>query len=321
METVVVTGASGHIGSALVRALLAEGNTVRALVRTDVKPLSGLDVDVRRVDVTDAAGVDEALRGASTVYHAAAQVTLSTGEHPRAERVNVEGTRNVVDACCKHGVAKLVHFSSVHALDRAGTLLSPTQGLVYERSKAGAEREVQRAVERGLFAVIVSPAAVIGPYDHKPSYIGRVLMMISRGLLPATIDGGQSWVDVRDVASSAIRASRSGVSGARYVLDGHWIAMPEFAKLAAKVARSRAPLFQVPRGLARALAPLAERASKLAGTEPLFTTASVDALETQARPRDQRSRDELAHGPRPTEETLADTFRWFEEQGLLRRRS
>lgn len=321
METVVVTGASGHIGSALVRALVADGRRVRAFVHRDERPLVGLDVERRRVDVTRAAEVDEAVRGAAVVYHAAARISLETGEDPAAERVNVEGTRNVVEACERHRIGTLVHFSSAHALDVSGALLSPSQGMVYERSKAGAEREVLAAVERGLRAVVVSPAAVIGPYDHKPSFMGRVLLMMARGLLPATVDGGQSWVDVRDVASSAIAASRAGQSGARYVLDGHWMAMPEFAKLASRVARSRAPLFKVPTGLARVFAPVAERASKLVGQEPLFTRASIDALEPTARPHDRRSREELGHGPRPTAETLEDTFRWFEDQGMLRRRA
>jgi dihydroflavonol-4-reductase len=139
--------------------------------------------------------------------------------------------------------------------------------------------------------------------------------------LPATIDGGQSWVDVRDVAASAIAASRAGRPGERYLLDGHWLAMPELARLAARVSRARAPLFKVPTRLARAFAPIAEKASKLAGVDPLFTAASVDALEPSARPSDVRARAELGHGPRPTEDTLRDTFRWFEEQGMLKARS
>src|SRR5512139_4333752 len=227
-EKVVVTGASGHVGAALVRALLAEGASVRALVRSDVRALDGLDIEKVKADVTDRAAVVDALRGAEVVYHAAARLTLESTVDEAADRVNVEGTRNVLEGCKTHGVRRLVHFSTVHVLHDGGDLIAEHAGLPYERSKAGAEREVQRAVKDGLDAVVVSPCAVIGPYDHKPSYMGRVLLMLARGWLPATVSGGQSWVDVRDIASSAIAASRKGEKGARYVLAGHWLPMHDF---------------------------------------------------------------------------------------------
>lgn len=318
-ETVVVTGASGHVGAALVRELLAGGAKVRALVRKDVRALEGLDVERVPGDVTDRARVIAAIRGAEVVYHAAARVTLESAHDPDADRVNVAGTRNVLDACRENGVRRLVHFSTVHVLEGAGGLIAEGAGMPYERTKAGAEREVNSAVAAGLDAVIVSPCAVIGPYDHKPSHMGRVLLMLARGFLPATVVGGQSWVDVRDVARSAVAASKMGETGHRYLLAGHWLPMRRFATLASHAAKVSPPRFDIPFALARRFAPVAERASRLMGQEPLFTLASMDALEQRPRSLDPRATEVLGHAPRPTEETLADTFRWYEEAGLLRR--
>lgn len=315
-----MTGASGHVGAALVRALLERGARVRALVRTDVRAVEGLDLEVRRVDVRDRSAVEAATQGADVVYHAAAQLTLAAGPDPAAEAVNVEGTRNVVAACRAARVRRLVHFSSAHALSPAGALLE-AEGRVYERSKADAERTVQAAAAAGdVDATIVSPAAVYGPFDHKPSYIGRVLLLVARGLVPATVAGGQSWVDVRDVAAAALAAAERGRTGARYVVGGHWHPMADFATAAARASGGRAPLFTLPKRLMAAVAPVAERAARLARVEPLLTEASLDALEDRPRAGDGLAERELGHAPRPLERTLADTYRWFEHKGMLRRK-
>ena len=314
---VIVTGASGHVGAALVRALLAEGHGVRAFVRRDVRALEGLAVELCRVDVTNRRQVAESLVDAEVVYHAAARLSLESGSDAAAEEVNVTGTRNVVDACRTAGVRRLVHFSTAHALDASGGLLEAERGLPYERSKALAEREVLAAAHAGLDAVIVSPCAVIGPYDHKPSYMGRVLLLVARRLLPATIGGGQSWVDVRDVAQAAMAAARVGERGGRYVVGGHWHSFAELARMASAAAGVRPPPFRVSRGLARAFAPVAERMARFVGREPLLSRASLDALEEAPRVYDGRSERDLGYAPRALGRTLGDTFQWYTERGWL----
>ena len=319
---VAVTGASGHVGSALVRELSARGHRVRAIARTDVRSLEGLDVEVRRLDVTDAAAVKDALGGMEVVFHAAAQLSLASGPDPVAEATNVEGTRNVIAACRAVGARRLVHFSSAHALKKDGAeLLGAEEGLVYERSKAVAERLVLEAAARDVDAVVVSPCAVVGPWDFKPSYLGRFLIMLSGGFMLATVRGGQSWVDVRDVARSAAEAAERGVRGERYVLGGHWLPMHDFATLASQAVGVRAPLVALPTGVGKAFAPLATLAARFSGREPIFTSASMDALETVARPFDPNAERVLGHAPRPLETTLADTFDFFVARGLCRRKA
>lgn len=319
----VVTGASGHVGAALVRALMEQGKQVRALVRTDTRAIDGLDLDVRRVDVRDVASLEGAFEGASVVYHAAARVSLESVVDPDADAVNLAGTRNVLAACRKRGVGRLVHFSTIHALGRGDqALIAADAGLPYERSKANAERDVMEAAAGDVDAVVVSPCAVVGPFDHKPSYMGRVLIMLSRGLLPAVVHGGQSWVDVRDVAAAAIAAGDAGVRGRRYVVAGHWLSMFELTKLASQIAGVSPPRLQIPTRYVRPFAPLAERTFRLLKQEPLLSRASLDALEAEPRTASEtHARDDLNHVPRPTASTLEDTYRWFVDRGLVARRT
>ncbi|MFO0550993.1 MAG: NAD-dependent epimerase/dehydratase family protein [Polyangiaceae bacterium] len=316
---VAITGASGHVGAALVRALLEQGAHVRALVRGDTRAIEGLDVERVSGDVADPSALERAFHGVEVVYHAAARITLEPEHDPAAHATNVDGTRNVLQACKRSGARRLVHFSTVHALrpDGAG-LLGPGEGFAYERSKVAAEKLV--LADQEVDAVIVSPCAVVGPFDHKPSHIGRVLLMLERGLLLATVTGGQSWVDVRDIALAATRAAERGRRGARYVVSGHFRSMQEFSTLASRAAGVRAPLMAFPAGLARAFAPLAERGAALLRSEPLITRASLAALEDAPRAIDDAAARDLGHAPRPLEETLRDTFDWFRAQKKLRTR-
>ncbi len=316
----LVTGASGHVGGALCRALLADGHQVVGLYNSDKGPLEGLALTAVAADIEDNAAIERACEGADVVFHAAARVTLSSKEDPRAARTNIEGTRNVIAAVRAKGVGRLVHFSTIHAIDSQGELLPEGRGFAYERSKVDAERLVMRAVADGLDAVVVSPCAVIGPFDAKPSHMGKVFLMQERGLLLSAAEGGQSWVDVRDVAAAAVSASVKGARGARYVVSGTWMTMKDIATLAARIGGSRAPLFTVSRSMLAQVAPFAERVAEALRRPPLLTRASVDALEPGPRPMSCAAERELGHKPRPIRETLTDMLQWFRERGMSPRR-
>lgn len=324
--TVVVTGAAGHVGAALVRALLAEGRQVRALIRSDARALAGLDVERIQVDVTDRERLAAALAGASAVYHAAAQISLRSKDDPRAFEVNVGGTRALVDACLRAGVGRLVHVSSLNALDlRAPGAIDERRPLAdrpgarpYDRSKAQAELEVLRGIEAGLDAVIVSPAAVIGPYDFKPSRMGKLFLDLGRGTLPALSGGGQTWVDVRDIAAGALAAEARGRRGERYLLGGHYRPVTELAAMAAATIGVRRPRIVLPLGLLAVGAPLAEGLSRLVGREPIFSPVAVDALRP-ATISHAKASDELGYTPRPLEATIAETMAWLREHHAIAR--
>ena len=202
--TTVVTGANGHAGANLTRALLAQDRPTRALVHVGRKSVEGLDVEVVKGDICDLESLVNAFKGAEVVYHLAAHISILKEEWPLLESVNIIGTRNVVEACLHCKVHRLVHFSSLHTMtqeprnisvDESHPLVESLHYPAYDRSKAAAEKEVRRGMEKGLDAIIISPTAIIGPHDYKPSHFGEALLRLANGNLPTLIAGGFDWVD------------------------------------------------------------------------------------------------------------------------------
>jgi dihydroflavonol-4-reductase len=323
---IVVTGAAGHAGANLIRALVAEGRPVRALVHLDRQALEGLDIEVVSGDICDPDSLLKAFKGAEVVYHLAARISISTDPWSLLEAVNVIGTRNVVEACLSCGVRRLVHFSTIHTLtDRAGDVpVDESSPLVesrhyppYDRSKAAAEGEIQRGIEKGLDAIIVSPTAIVGPHDYKPSHFGEALLKLASGKLPALVSGGFNWVDVRDVVEGAMRAEKTAPCGAKYILSGHWVSLRQLAKMTEEITGVKAPASVCPMWLARIGAPFITAFDLLAKRRPLYTSASLQALRGHRHISHQKATRELGYHSRPFRETLVDTLKWFEAAGKL----
>lgn len=326
---VAVTGASGHLGANLVRALLVDGRRVRALVRKTNQGIDGLPVEVVRADVLDGGSLQGAFANVDTVFHLAAKI--SAGWEPAAaiDEVNVEGTRNAVKACFAARVRRLVHFSSIQALapplgacavDETCPLARPGEGNhgAYDLAKAEAERVVLAAVADGLDAVILNPTAVIGPYDFKPSALGEVLLALARGRMPAMISGAsQDFVDVRDVAAAALAAERRGRPGERYLLSGTRLSLAELARHWAAVTGRPAPRLAAPLWLARLAAPFAPAWARLRGHRPLFTSESLRMLRDTRPVSRLKAEGELGYRPRPLAETLRDTWASMKAEGRL----
>jgi dihydroflavonol-4-reductase len=324
--TVVITGATGHIGANLVRALIDEGRSTRCLVHVNCQAIDGLDIEKAGGDIRDLDSLCRAFQGVDVVYHLAASISLSMADWPRLESINVTGTRNVVEACLRTGVRRLIHFSSIHALvqepltipvDESRPLVESRHYPPYDRSKAAAEREVRRGIEKGLDAVIIYPTAIIGPYDYQPSYFGEALLAMAQGKLPALVTGGFDWVDVRDVVAGAMLAEEKAPTGARYLLSGHWISMCDIAAMVGEITGVATSRLVCPLWLARIGAPVIKVMSHLNRKRPLYTSVSLRALKSNRRISHERAGRELGYKPRPFRETLLDTLRWFEENGQL----
>ncbi len=235
-----VTGASGHVGGNLVRTLLSEGRTVRALVRSDRRSLEGLDVQVVEGDISDPRALRALMDGADTVFHCAGRISIVGAEGGLVEKTNVGGVRNIVQACRDSRVKRLVHFSSIHAfstrpndrpIDETRELALGPGHAPYDRSKAEGQTVVLEAARQGLDAVIVNPGAVVGPFDYKVSRMGSVFLDICHGRLPMLINGGYNWVDARDVSRGAVLAEQKGRTGESYLLTGHWVHIREVSRL------------------------------------------------------------------------------------------
>jgi dihydroflavonol-4-reductase len=324
---VLVTGASGHVGANLVHALLAKGYKVRTLVHENTAALEGLDIETVRGDVCDLTSLCQACAGIQVVYHLAARISLSTDDRDELERINVTGTRNVVEACITCGIKRLVHFSSIHAMvqtplnvpvDENRPLVGAKNSPPYDRSKADGEREVLKGIQRGLNAVIISPTAVIGPRDFQPSHFGAVLLLLAEQKLPALVSGGFDWVDVRDVAAGAISAAERALPGSKYLLSGHWVSMKDVAGTVHKLTGAPVPGFVCPNWLARASLPIINRYYCQDGERPLYTNFSLKTLCSNRNISCARASRDLDYHPRPFAETLRNTLHWFKENGYLK---
>ena len=324
--TAVVTGASGHVGANLVRALIERRRSCRAIVRQDQRALEGLDVERVHADVLEGHSLTRAFQGADVVYHLAARISIVGDERGRVYETNVIGTRNVVRACLQCGVKRLVHFSSIHAfsqnpmnapLDESRPPVAGPKALAYDRSKALGEAEVRAGIESGLDAVIVNPTAVLGPYDFKPSPMGQVLIDLYRRKLSVLVEGGFNWVDVRDVVQGAMAAEAKGRTGENYLLSGQWLSIHELAQVVQDVTGAKPWSWVCPTWLARIVAPFAETQAVLLGKRPLFTRESLAALRGAQNISRKKAEEELGYAARPIVETIRDTFDWLKSSGRI----
>lgn len=329
--TVVVTGAAGYVGGNLVRGLLEQGRPVKALVYRDTRAVDGLDVELVRVDLRDREGLVQAFRGAEAVYHTAAQMAILDGDFKTAYKVNVEGTRNVLAACRDGGVGRLVHFSSVQALeqepmdeplDERRPLVGSQAISPYHRTKAMSQGDVEAAAATddehgGVDAVVINLGAVSGPFDFKPSLAGQMMLDLYHGRIPATVDAGISWVDARDVVQGALAAEQRGGRGERYLLAGHYLSLAEFSASVGELTGVRTPRLAMPMWLGFLCAPIMQGYARLRGVPPLFTRESLKVLSLNHRQRYDKAARELDFHPRPVRETLRDTVEWFREAGMF----
>jgi len=323
---VAVTGASGHLGANLVRTLLDRGRSVRVLARSDRRALQGLEVDVVEGDLFEPAALRRLAAGAETVFHLAGRISIAGDEHGVVLRTNVDGPRAVAEACLETRVRRLVHVSSIHAfstepnsemLDEGRALPQGAHETPYDRSNALGQRAVLDIVKQGLDAVVVNPTAVIGPHDWKPSRMGTVLRDISQGRLPALIDGGYNWVDARDVADALLAAERQGRTGECYLVAGRWAHFRELASIVSGISGRPAPRYCAPSWLALPVSYASLAWSRLRGVPPVLTPVAVRSVRMHRHISHGKAAGELGYRPRPLEETVRDTLRWFaEHQGI-----
>lgn len=324
---VAVTGSNGHLGACLVRQLLAQGDQVRALVRTaNPESLSGLDVERVVGDVRNAEEMAAFVEDAEVVYHLAAVISIVGPMDGLVREVNVDGAANVGRAALAAGCRRMVHVCSVHAfeqepldeaLDETRARVRAGHAPAYDVSKADGEAEIRELVDDGLDAVIVHPAGVIGPYDFGPSRMGMVFRDLYERRLPALMEGGFNWVDVRDVCKGIRTAAQRGRTNESYILTGHYKPIVELAKIAESVTGVRPPRLQSPMWLARLGAPFMEAAAKALGKEPLYTSESLTALRANANYCHDKAAAELDHQPREIAQTVRDVYAWFAAEGQL----
>jgi dihydroflavonol-4-reductase len=313
------------VGANLVRALLDAGHAVRAVDLREGPALDGLDVTFARADVLDIDSLPAAFDGVEVVFHLAAKISIAGDPDGSVRAINVDGVRNAASVALDTGVRRFVHVSSIHAFDcdQPGVIDETSAPALrpelpaYDRSKAAGELALHAVIDRGLDAVIANLTGVIGPYDFTPSRMGAVFLALGRGKFPATIGGGFDWVDARDVANSLLVLETKGRTGENYLLPGNRASFATLAKLAANMTGLPAPRFTVPMAVAKLAAPGGLWWARRTGSEPMFTPESLHALATDPTVSGQKAARELDHFPRPTQQTVADTYAWLQETHRL----
>jgi dihydroflavonol-4-reductase len=324
-----VTGASGFVGSALARALAAKGFALRLAVRASSKRdnLEGLKAEIVTADMRDCAALGQAMQGARTVFHVAADYRLWARDPSEIVRNNLEGTRAVMQAALFAGVERVVYTSSVATLkphadgtsaDETSRHTEETVIGAYKRSKLVAERLVERMVaEDGLPAIIVSPSTPIGPRDIKPTPTGRIIVEAALGRIPAFVDTGLNLVHVDDVAQGHLLALEKGRIGESYILGGQDVSFRDMVGAIAGMAGRRAPTIGLPRAPLFPLAYAAEALARLTGKEPFITVDALKMAKYRMFFSSAKAERELGYRARPYHEALIDALAWFRMTGYL----
>ncbi|HWA80059.1 MAG TPA: hopanoid-associated sugar epimerase [Acetobacteraceae bacterium] len=328
-DPVLVTGATGFVGSAVARALAARGERLRLLARrrSEQRNLAGIDGEIIEGDLTDPASLARAVAGCRQVFHVAADYRLWVPDPDAMLRTNVEGTRALMRAARKAGVERIVHTSSVAALglDPAGrpadetTALDPASLIgTYKRSKYLAEQAVMEEARGGLPVVIVNPSSPVGPGDIKPTPTGRMVLDAARGRIPAYVETGLNIVHVDDVAAGHLLAAERGRPGERYILGGENFPLGLLLALIAEIAGRRPPRIRLPIAPLVPLAFVAEGVARLTGRAPSLTRETLAMARKTMFFSSAKAEAELGYRARPARAAIEDALAWFRGQGMLR---
>ncbi|APZ44549.1 NAD-dependent dehydratase [Acidihalobacter ferrooxydans] len=323
-RTTLITGANGFVGSAVARDLLAHGHRVRVLVRegSDRRNLDGLPVEIVPGDLLDVHSLDAALDGCDALFHVAAAYRLWTPDPDLLYRVNVDGTRLLMEAALRAGVERIVYTSSVATLglrsdgqpadETTPVMLADMIGH-YKRSKYLAEEALSRMVEtHALPAVIVNPSTPVGPRDIRPTPTGRLIRDAATGRMPAYVDTGLNIVHVDDVAAGHRLAFEHGRPGERYVLGGENLTLREILVHIAVLSGRQPPRLRLPHAAVLPVAHIAEAWARLTrGAEPQVTVDGIRLARKQMFFSSAKAERELGYTHRPAAEALADAVRYY----------
>lgn len=318
----VLTGATGHVGYAVLLELINQGEDVTIMIRKENKMFDGLNCARVKGDVTDYDSLVKAFAGMDTVYHVAGAVEINKGAEEMTWKVNFEGTKNVLRACKETGVRRLVYMSSVDAM-----LPLPDNQLMVEQTSFnpdeldGTYAKTKAAATQYLLdnhgdveLVVLHPSACIGPYDFKVSSVGSMVRMCMKGAFPITMTfGAYNFVDVRDVAKGTYAAAKQGRNGECYILCGDYMTVDTFIRTLCRVTGHKEPKIKIGNGIVSIAAPIMEVYYNITKTTPLFTRYSIRKLKANCNFSYAKAQKELGYQPMTVEQSLKDMVAWISE--------
>jgi dihydroflavonol-4-reductase len=326
-KTAFVTGATGFVGSHIARELHRQGWEVHVLARatSSLEEISDVPVTLHTGDVTDAVSVRMAMpQSVDAVFHVAASTNLWARKNGQQTRINLEGTRNLLDAAEAAGAWRFIHTSSFAAwgaldglFDEETPRTEATDWVNYVRTKHLSEQAVLEASAADrLDAVVLNPANVLGPGDrHNWS---RLFRMVHEGSLPGAPPGGGNFCDVREVARAHVTAWHQGRNGQRYLLGGEFASYLEVIQLAGELLARRVPAKPTPGWLLKVAARIKNTLAVVTGTEPDLTPEAAVIATSKLRCDSARAQQELGYRFVPLSDMVRDTIDWMNEKGLLR---
>lgn len=326
--TVLVTGATGFLGSHVARQLVARGESVRVLARTSSNraALEGLGAEVAEGDLRDAASLDRAVAGAQKVFHVAADYRLWAKNTDEIYESNVGGTKNLLAAAKKAGVERFVYTSTVAtvAVDRPELPSEATESKLeemvghYKRSKWMAEREVMDAAKNGLPAVIAMPTTPVGPGDWKPTPTGKIILDFLTGKMPGYVNTGLNFVGVEDAAAGHLLVAEKGEIGQRYLIGAENLTLKQLLDELGRIAGKSSPRLRIPHSVALMAAYADTAISKLRGKEPQIPIEGVKIAQHMMFVDCSRAKKDLGFEPGPVAGALERAVRWYETHGYCK---
>ncbi|ABV32882.1 NAD-dependent epimerase/dehydratase family protein [Pseudothermotoga lettingae] len=325
---ILVTGSTGHLGNVLVRFLVARGYSVKAMVAPfeDTKPIENLPLQIVQGDIRDHDFVVNSSKDVEAVFHLAATISI-LGKKKTVYDVNVNGTKNVISACIKNKIGKLVYVSSIHAFSdqKPGSLIDESIPIDpkkvkgdYAKSKAMATLEVLKASKEAIDTVVICPTGIIGPYDWRISEMGKLLILYSKGLLKVGVDGSFDFVDVRDVANVLISAYEKNEWGEIFIASGHHTTVRALIQMLEKIRKKRSVNVFLSKYIAYPISLLTALYYFAAKKRPLLTPYSVYTLSRNYIYSNKKASEKLGYNPRNLQESLKDAIQWFEDNGYLK---
>lgn len=324
--TIAITGATGHLAASIIPVLIRKGYNIRALQYEQALPFREEKLEIIRGSILDPPALHTLVDGCDIVIHAAAKISINSNQDASVYAVNVNGTKNLLDAAQKANVKRFIYLSSIHAYRQfpVHEMLDETQAYCdhrsprYDQSKRDAQQYVLQHLSGPTEVVVLNPTSVIGPNDYKPSLLGKAVIDMYNGKIPALISGGFDFCDVRDVAEGIVNAIDQGRHGHAYLLGGSWYSVVELHQLIMEIKGTEASIPVLPPWAGYLGLPFIKMMASLQKTAPLYTKESLDALKNGNRHiNSQKASQELGYFCRPLRETITDTISWFKQAGYL----